>query len=62
MIKNKYIHPRIEVCRNCQGTGSIILVSENQNDDNKIITCELCAGTGRVIISKKIEITIKPFK
>lgn len=65
MIKKRYQHPMIELCRICEGTGTISVFPKwdllNQTDP-EVCTCHLCEGSGRVQVSKQIIITINPFK
>lgn len=63
MIKKKYVHPHIELCTQCEGSGTISVYKE---DDILRLTpepavCGTCMGTGRVIISSATTITITPF-
>jgi DnaJ-class molecular chaperone len=64
MIKNKFMHPTIELCRTCQGEGSIMVYPkwDRLQQHGEIETCTTCEGSGRVVVSKKIEVTIVPFK
>lgn len=59
------MHPFIEVCRKCEGTGRLIefpIWDVLKQTEAEIKICELCEGSGRVIVSKKIEITVVAFK
>ena len=64
MITNRYQHPTVELCRTCQGDGEVIKYPNwdvlHQHGETEM--CETCEGTGRVIVSKKIEVTVIPFK
>jgi len=65
MITNRYLHPTVEICRSCEGTGELIKFPVwdylCQTDAIKEI-CKTCEGSGRVIVSKKIEVTVEPFR
>ena len=43
---------RIEICRNCQGTGLEVYESH-------VLMCKVCDGKGRVRVKKEIMITIE---
>lgn len=65
MITNRYMHPVIEICRKCEGTGRLIefpLWDALKQTEGTVNTCELCEGSGRVVVSKKIEVTVVAFK
>lgn len=64
MVKHKYIHPTIEICKTCSGTGNITIYSEWDllNQHGEPAECPTCEGSGRVLVSKKIEVTVEPFK
>lgn len=55
LYENKYI----DSCRNCQGSGMIVL---SGHSCSAVIDCIICGGSGEVQITKKIEVIIKPFK
>lgn len=60
----RHMHPTIELCKTCAGTGT----SYKYHEDDKLrqeptaIVCTTCEGSGRVIVSKITQITIEPFK
>jgi hypothetical protein len=64
MIYKRYRHPVIELCNKCKGTGvdytyheyDILLMEPTE------VICSIYEGSGRVFISKKIEVTVEPFK
>lgn len=65
MIKKRYQHPMIELCRDCEGTGIVYIFPEwdiFKQTEPEACTCSLCEGSGRVQVSKQIIITINPFK
>ncbi|MDL2289949.1 hypothetical protein LJB95_00910 [Paludibacteraceae bacterium OttesenSCG-928-F17] len=64
MIKTKYHHPTIEICRKCNGTGHTHTFAPDDYREEYPIkqSCELCLGSGRVIVSKKIETKIEAFQ
>ncbi|NCB67460.1 MAG: hypothetical protein EOM47_01255 [Bacteroidia bacterium] len=65
MITNRYMHPTVELCRKCDGEGSLIKFPVWDvlcQTEPTIETCDLCEGSGRVKVSKKIEVTVEPFK
>lgn len=65
MVTNRYMQPTIELCTKCKGEG----VTWEYPDWDKLghteatpRTCTTCEGSGRVVVSKKIEVTVIPFK
>lgn len=64
MITNRYIHPTIELCTKCQGEGIIAVYPawDMLNQHGEAAECPTCEGSGRVLVSKKIEVTVVPFK
>ena len=64
MTHTRHIHPKIEICRICTGTGTDYEYHKHDrlNQHPKAITCKTCEGSGRVLVSKKTEITVEPFK
>lgn len=56
MIKHIKKNPKVSLCRECSGTGSII--------DNSGIAavCPQCEGHGRVVISGSMTINIEAYK
>lgn len=62
--KRRYIHPHVEICRNCGGNGF------NMVDSDPILMgkgeivrreCEVCDGSGRVIVSREVTIKVLAF-
>ena len=54
----QYTFRKIEICRNCGGTGLIALEGRIKVTDNECLEiCDVCEGSGRV--DKKTEITIE---
>ena len=47
---------RIEICRNCQGAGTLRTAAGGK------ITCNVCDGHGRVLIRKLIRIFVETIK
>ena len=64
MIYNRFKHPVIEICTKCDGTGLGYIYQEHDvhRMEPTEVTCTTCEGSGRVIVSKKIEVTVEPFK
>jgi DnaJ-class molecular chaperone len=54
----------VELCKNCEGEGIRYIFEKYDllQQEPIRITCEVCEGSGRVYVSKKIEITVEPFK
>lgn len=61
--ENRYIHPKIELCKKCFGTGKIYSYDSDDllRTEAKEITCPICKGSGRIITRTKIEKEILPF-
>lgn len=61
-----YKNERIEVCRNCQGTGIAYTVPEfhhyGKEDAPEPYECPVCKGSGRIRKTQNIEITIEPYR
>lgn len=55
--RNYTQQPRIEVCRNCHGTGVANGESLLRPEDR----CPVCNGSGRVIKMKTVIINIRPY-
>lgn len=51
-VKPPILIERIEICRNCLGTGML-------KYPKHVTTCAVCAGHGRVMVKKEIKITIE---
>jgi len=65
MKTNRYMHPTIEICTTCEGTGQLVtfpIWDSLRQTEATIETCSTCEGSGRVVVSKKIEVTVEPFK
>lgn len=64
MIYNRYQHATIELCHDCKGEGLRAFYEPYDilQMNPEIKTCPTCEGSGRVVVSKKIEITVIPFK
>ena len=64
MKTNRYMHPTVELCRDCEGNGITCKFEpwDVLNQQPEEITCPTCEGSGRVVVSKKIEVTVEPFK
>ncbi len=59
------MHPTIEICKTCNGDGLKYIYHEFDvlhQEPVSITDCPTCEGSGRVYVSKKIEITVEPFK
>jgi len=50
----KYVNESIDVCRGCKGTGISL--------QDGISECTTCEGSGMVLITKDIQISVKPYK
>ena len=64
----KYESRKIEVCRNCGGTGTVRpkvegnwLLRHIQAADGPV-ACEVCGGTGRVRKHTEITVTVRSFQ
>ena len=64
MKTNRYMHPTVELCRNCEGNGEVTKYHnwDLLHQQGETETCPTCEGSGRVLVSKKIEVTVEPFK
>ena len=51
-VKPLILIERIEICRNCLGTGTLAY-------ERHAVKCGVCEGHGRVLIKKEIKITIE---
>jgi DnaJ-class molecular chaperone len=62
---NRYENNYIDSCRNCLGSGFIIVEAEGTcrltGAPERVITCDVCGGSGEVSVTKKIEVIVKPF-
>lgn len=50
---------RVEICRNCHGTG---MADTGSLFRSRKGSCPVCNGSGRVIKTKTVIINIKPYK
>lgn len=64
----QYGFEKIEICRNCGGTGYVIpkvegnfLLRRMQSPERRI-TCDVCEGSGRVKKNTEITITVKSYQ
>lgn len=64
MIHTRHIHPTVELCKDCEGTGTAYTYPEHDKlrQYPTAVTCTTCEGSGRVLVSKEIEIIVEPFK
>jgi len=64
MEHKRYMHPTIELCKICEGTGVNHKFHEHDllNQHPETIQCETCEGSGRVLVSKITVITVESFK
>lgn len=56
---------RIEVCRNCQGSGITYPVPDfhaHSKGELEPTTCPVCEGSGRITKKLNVSITITPYK
>lgn len=67
MKTRNYHFDKIEICRNCQGSGMVHpqvegrwLLRRMQCPD-RLVTCEVCGGSGRVKKASDITITVEPY-
>ena len=60
----KHMHPTIEVCKTCNGTGVDYKYHEHDIllQEPTEVTCATCEGSGRVVVSKITITTIVAFK
>lgn len=60
-----YNKTKVEVCRNCQGSGIVYSRPEfhpcGKESDMESYECSVCAGSGRVEKKLDITITINPY-
>ena len=63
-VTKTYYHPTIALCRNCQGSGRVMIYDSPDllRMNGKEDICPVCQGSGRVIVSKLLETVIKPFR
>ncbi len=54
--KRKYDKEKIDVCRNCHGSGVVPIYQ-----DGPLSTCPVCRGSGHIKKTVKIELTIEPY-
>jgi len=63
--RKEFAYDKIELCRNCKGTGVAYTVPEfhpyRKEDDPQPYECSVCQGSGRVKKTLNIEITIEPY-
>lgn len=70
----QYKSDRIEICRNCGGTGTVerlmlanpsgsvlLKMFKGKSEFTKTVTCPVCEGSGRVEKHTEITITVKPY-
>lgn len=67
MKTRNYHIDKIEICRNCKGSGMVHpqvegsrLLRRLQCPD-RLVTCEVCGGSGRVKKASDITITVEPY-
>lgn len=73
--ERQYKFDKIEVCRNCGGTGTVerlmlanpsgsvlLKMFKEKSEFTKTETCPVCDGSGRVEKHTEINITIKPYE
>jgi len=60
----RYMHPTIELCRKCGGSGVYYIFHEHDllNQHPIATQCSACEGSGRVLVSKITVTTVQPFK
>jgi len=58
------MHPTVELCHACQGNGEEMKYSnwDVLHQHGEVEQCDTCQGSGRVVVSKKIVVTVEPFK
>lgn len=56
----RYIHPRVAVCKKCEGKG-IVYNYDEVKDETTSCGCPICLGSGRVKVSSSVVTTILPF-
>ena len=65
--ERQYQFDRIEVCRNCGGSGMVHPQVEGNwllrrmQDAGRLVACDVCNGTGRVEKHTEITITVRAF-
>lgn len=60
--ERRYKKSIIQVCRNCQGSGTVAADPAKSADPTKQVTCSVCEGSGRVNKLLDIDITIEPYR
>ena len=60
----RHMHPTIEICKKCGGTGTDYEyhIHDILRQEATEVQCAVCDGSGRVYVSKITHITVEPFK
>lgn len=58
-VKTYTPQPRVEICRNCHGSGDADFWSLFRNRNG---VCPVCNGTGRVVKVITVSIEVKPYE
>lgn len=57
--EREHTSERIELCRNCGGTG---LADDAGLLTVRKVTCQVCKGSGRIDKTIRVNVTIKPYE
>ena len=60
MIRRKFDHPHVVLCRTCCGRGFLENLDE-LTDTVSTMTCPACKGSGRVVVSSVTLTTVEPY-
>lgn len=58
MIQEVEKEPKVALCRNCHGTGKVVVKGLLRR---KTEVCPQCNGSGRVTVSCKMTLDIRPY-
>jgi hypothetical protein len=60
MIRRKFDHPHVVLCRTCCGRGFLENLDELA-DTVYTVACPACKGSGRVVVSSVTLTTVEPY-
>ena len=60
MNLKRYKHPKVCLCKRCQGTGKLVTMDARQEKEKRT-QCPSCQGSGRVVVSAVLDLTITPY-
>ena len=58
MKSKEFKYTKVDLCRQCKGTGHLAPVT----DSSILPVCEVCAGTGRILRNVKGIVIIEPYR